>query len=56
VVYPVADLPLVARRNGGKIIEINLEPSPLSKTIADVVILDSASIVLPLLVDGLRGG
>lgn len=55
VVYPVADLPLVTRRNGGKIIEINLEPSPLSKDIADVVILDSASTVLPTLVDGLRG-
>lgn len=54
VVYPVADLPLVTKRNGGKIIEINLEPSPLSKKISDLVIFDSASIVLPALVSGLH--
>jgi len=53
VVYPVADLPWVTKQNGGRIIEINLEPSPLSKKISDLVILDSASIVMPALAAGL---
>ncbi len=54
VVYPVADLPLLTKRNGGRIIEINLEPSPLSDEISDLLILESAGLVLPALVDGLR--
>lgn len=53
VVYPVADLPLVTKRNGGKIIEINLEPSPLSRKISDLVILNSTGLILPALVEGL---
>ncbi len=55
VVYPVADLPWVTKQNGGRIIEINLEPSPLSKKISDLVIFDSASIVMPALAAGLCG-
>ncbi|MBN2333010.1 MAG: NAD-dependent deacylase [Deltaproteobacteria bacterium] len=53
VVYPVADLPWVTKRNGGTIVEINLEPSPLTKTVADVVLLGSASDIMPALVAGL---
>jgi NAD-dependent deacetylase len=53
IVYPVADLPWVTKQNGGRIIEINLEPSPLSKKISDLLILDSASIVMPALAAGL---
>lgn len=53
VVYPVADLPQVTKQNGGRIIEINLEPSPLSKRLSDLLILDSASIALPALANGL---
>ena len=53
VVYPVADLPWMTKQNGGRIIEINLELSPLSKKLSDLVILDSASVVLPALAAGL---
>jgi NAD-dependent deacetylase len=31
VVYPAAELPYIARRNGAKIIEINIEKTPISR-------------------------
>jgi NAD-dependent deacetylase len=48
VVYPAANLPLIARRAGAYLIEVNPEPTPLSE-ICDEVIEGRAGEVLPAL-------
>ena len=48
IVYPAANLPLVARRAGAYLVEINPEPTPLSE-LCDQVIAGNAGEVLPLL-------
>jgi len=45
VVYPAAQLPMNVRRNGGMIIEINIERTPISE-LADVSMQGSASEIL----------
>lgn len=51
VVAPASQLPALAKRAGAKIVEINLEPSPLSHDISDYLFEASASQVLPKLVE-----
>ena len=46
-VYPAAEMPILTKRAGGKVIEINLEPTPLSGPVADLTILGPADKVLP---------
>ena len=46
VVYPVAGFPLVARRRGAHVVEINVEATPLSD-IAHAVLRGTAGTVLP---------
>ena len=46
-VYPAADMPLLTKRAGGRVIEINLEPTSISGPVADQTILGPADIVLP---------
>ncbi|MBN2233258.1 MAG: NAD-dependent protein deacylase [Deltaproteobacteria bacterium] len=46
VVYPVSDLPLITARHGGRIIEINLEATDLSR-VAAVSLCAPADEVLP---------
>ncbi|MEM3413889.1 MAG: Sir2 family NAD-dependent protein deacetylase, partial [Thermoplasmata archaeon] len=53
VVYPAAYLPLEAKRNGGFLIEINPEPTPLSQ-LADAVFREKAGEILPLILERLR--
>lgn len=53
VVYPAAELPMTVRRNGGKIVEINIEKTPLSES-ADYSIQGSASEVLAEIVKKLK--
>jgi NAD-dependent deacetylase len=48
VVYPAANLPLIARQAGAYLVEINPEPTPLSE-ICDVTIQGLAGEILPLL-------
>jgi NAD-dependent deacetylase len=50
VVRPAADLPIVAKRNGSFLVEINPEPTPLS-SVADVTLFGSAGEVLPALLE-----
>lgn len=50
VVYPAAEFPLIARRHGAPLIEVNPEETALSD-IADVVIRAPAGEALPELVD-----
>lgn len=47
-VQPAASLPLIAQQNGAQIIEINLEPTPLS-SYADYTIYGKAGEILPLI-------
>ncbi|HEY0016436.1 MAG TPA: NAD-dependent deacylase [Longimicrobium sp.] len=49
-VWPAAELPLVARRHGARIIEVNPEPSELTHA-ADVFLQGPSGEVLPALVD-----
>jgi NAD-dependent deacetylase len=46
LVYPAANLPMIAKRNGAKIIEINPEETPLSNQ-ADVSLRGKAAEILP---------
>jgi len=46
-VYPAADMPLLTKRAGGRVIEINLESTPISGSVADQTILGPAAAVLP---------
>lgn len=46
LVYPAASLPEIARRHGAYLVEINIEPTPLS-SLADERIQGRATVVLP---------
>ncbi|MBI3951177.1 MAG: NAD-dependent deacylase [Acidobacteria bacterium] len=46
IVYPAAELPLVAKRSGAFLIEVNPEATPLT-SIADATVLGKAGEVLP---------
>jgi NAD-dependent deacetylase len=48
LVYPAASLPLVARRAGAFVVEVNPEPTPLTPT-ADEHYAAAAGEVLPLM-------
>ncbi len=50
VVHPAASLPLLTRQNGGVIVEVNPEPTPLS-AVARVSLRAPATEVIPLLLD-----
>ena len=50
VVQPAASLAFAARQSGGYVLEVNLDPTPLTGT-ADVTILGKAGEVLSALVE-----
>lgn len=50
VVYPAADFPILAKRRGAPLIEVNPDETALSE-LADVVIRAPAGVALPALVD-----
>lgn len=52
VVYPAAEFPVMAKQRGVPLIEVNPEPTPLTR-IADISIRESAGIALPALVAAL---
>lgn len=54
VVYPAAEIPLIAARSGAKMIVVNAEPTPLDE-LADVVIRGKSGEVLPEIVDLIGG-
>ncbi len=51
LVYPAASVPDVTRSGGGAVVEVNLEPTPLSAS-ADVSLSGPAGTLLPLLTGG----
>lgn len=52
VVYPVASFPQTVRENGGFVIEVNMEPTPISQ-IADISVYGKSGDILPEIVKGL---
>lgn len=54
VVYPAAEVPLVAVRSGAKMIVVNAEPTPFDE-LADVVLRGKSGEVLPEIVDLIGG-
>lgn len=53
-VYPAAELPLIAKRNGAYIIECNLEPTDFTGAITDAFLQGPSGTLLPRLVDAVR--
>lgn len=53
IVAPASQLPVMAKRAGAKVVEINLEPSPLSRDVSDYLFEASASQVLPRLAEAI---
>ena len=53
VVYPAASLPLVAKRSGAYLLEINPEPTPLTAQ-ADEFLQGASGVLLPLLADAME--
>ena len=54
LVYPAADLPLIALRAGAMVVEINPEPTPLSPHVT-FALSGAAGVVLPALVEQVWG-
>lgn len=45
-VQPAAHMPVIAKQNGAKIIEINPEPTPLTSSISDIPLMGEAGIIM----------
>ena len=54
VVYPAADVPIVALRSGARLIVVNAEPTPFDR-FAEVVIHGRSGEVLPQIVSLIGG-
>jgi NAD-dependent deacetylase len=54
VVYPAAGIPTLAKQNGAKVVEINMEPTPLTGFVSDYLIQGSAGTILPQIVEEIK--
>jgi len=54
VVYPAASIPIMAKERGAKVIEINLEPTPLTNQISDYLICGAAGEIIPAIVEEVK--
>ncbi len=54
LVYPAAGIPPLAKQNGAKVVEINMEPTPLTGFVSDYLIQGSAGTILPQIVEEIR--
>jgi NAD-dependent deacetylase len=54
VVYPAASIPMTAKERGAIVIEINMEPTPLTDQISDYLISGSAGEIIPAIVDQVK--
>jgi NAD-dependent deacetylase len=54
VVYPAAGIPTSAKQSGAKVIEINMEPTPLTGSVSDYLIQGPAGQILPMIVEEVR--
>jgi len=53
IVYPVASFPQTVKSNGGFVIEVNIEPTPIS-SLADISLYGKSGEILPILQKGLK--
>ena len=54
VVQPAAYMPVIAKENGAKVIEINMERTPLSGSISDYYILGRAGQIMNAIITELE--
>jgi NAD-dependent deacetylase len=54
VVYPAASIPIMAKERGAKVIEINMEPTPLTNEISDYLICGAAGEIMPAIVEEVK--
>lgn len=54
VVYPAASIPFIAKQKGATVIEINMEPTPLTHQISDYLIQGPAGKILPEIVQEVK--
>jgi NAD-dependent deacetylase len=54
VVYPAASIPVTAKERGAMVIEINMEPTPLTNWISDYLILGAAGEIIPAIVEEVK--
>jgi len=54
VVYPAAQIPIAAKSNGAKVVEINTEPTALTGAVSDYILQGSAGTVLSKIVEEIR--
>ncbi len=54
VVYPAASIPIMAKEGGAKVIEINMEPTPLTGQISDYLIMGPAGKIVPAIVEEVK--
>jgi NAD-dependent deacetylase len=56
VVYPAATIPITAKERGATVIEINMEPTPLTNQISDYLICGSAGEIIPAIIEEVKKG
>jgi len=54
VVYPAASIPMMAKEAGATVIEINMEPTPLTGQVSDYLISGSAGEIIPAIVEEVK--
>jgi len=54
VVYPAANIPLIAKQAGAVVVEINPEPTPLTDSVSDYIIIGKAGGILPAILKELK--
>ncbi len=54
VVYPAASIPIMAKEQGATVIEINMEPTPLTGQISDYLIPGPAGKIIPAIVEEVK--
>ena len=54
VVYPAATIPITAKERGATVIEINMEPTPLTDEISDYLIAGSAGEIIPAILEEVK--
>lgn len=55
VVYPAGGIPMVAKRSGARVVEINTEPTALTGSVSDYLLEGPAGKILPKIVEEIRG-
>jgi NAD-dependent deacetylase len=54
LVYPAAGIPPLAKQSGATVVEINMEPTPLTGFVSDYLIQGSAGQILPRIVEEIK--